>query len=249
MSNQFFVQKLAYLEGYCRRAPTSKPIFDVTIDNTDARLIRLENTSRIHSPPPMLSSTWESLEFRARRLPTPMGSREINIVEGDAPNDVQMDTLKRVLFRLDSCFLTFFYEEKVFDLSIIAQHVCYVAGQSRCVVIAPIKDINQLYAVALELCLKVEGQPRGPPPPPSNVFPMSRPFNPRIIGATPGPSCTKTRGGCCSCRCHNGKAKNAKSKGVWNFLKFGWLRNPFRKHDDRSDAESVTSSSSEETIV
>lgn len=248
MSKQLFVQKIALLEGHNKRPWIPSFPLELTIEIVDARIIGLEKVCRVQSPPPMLASTWESLEYRTKRLAASpwLPTRKLEIVGDDVPDHVELDVLKKVLVRLDPCFLTLSYEEKSFDLSIASQHVFHVAGQGNWAPSGTIKDINQLYAVAIELSLKLEtAKPPGMIPPGGR--PPGLPIIPPI-GRRPPPFRLSGKAccGCCSCNCHRPKVKTKEpeTKSRWGFLRFGWLRNPFRRRNDRSDAGSVTSTSS-----
>ncbi|ETS76198.1 hypothetical protein PFICI_11585 [Pestalotiopsis fici W106-1] len=292
MAKHLFVQKIATLEGY-KGVDIAQAFFDVTLQNVDARLINLEKLFSIASPPPMLDVTWESLEFRAKRLWQYL-PRQALVVTVDRDDQAQgssvtPEALRKVLIRLDPSPLlsrepekkkkkrtatdkldeytkhdeaaTAAIDEEDFDLAYEAQKLCHAAGKRGLAIVDPIKDLDYLYAAAVDLTISFETNRRHPnirPPgmPPGMMGPgMPPPMRPPVhpFGKPPKPCC-----GCCSCYCHSPSPRiidvdvKKKKRITGGFFRFGWLRNLFRRKkttDYDSDTASYTSSSASSTIV
>lgn len=213
-TKHLFVQKLANLEG-SKGVEVARGFYeDVTLSSVDARVIHLEKILSIASPPPMLEATWESLEFRAKRLWRFLPAHGLVVaVDENEPMAVTPAALRKVLLRLEASPLSREPEKRKkaelpekelgddglkhavgveadeFDFAVAAQQLYYLAGQNGWGIFDLVKDIDHLYAAAIELTLKMEigpapGRqfpnrppglrpvgmpsmfPRGPPPPP-----------------------------------------------------------------------------------
>ncbi|KAF7539306.1 hypothetical protein G7054_g2255 [Neopestalotiopsis clavispora] len=240
MAKHLFVQKVACLEGH-RGFEIAKGFFEVTVENIDTRLINLEKAYNIASPPPMLDVTWESLEFRAKRLYQYLPHRALLVNQDeDQPTEkssVTPQTLRKVLTRLDpKLVLTREPETKKtktktttdklgdeikdvaaddgdeIDFAFEAQNLWFAAGKKAWQFDELIKDVDQLYAAAVDL-----------------TFQFEKPL--------------------CTCFCHpSPKLKLGRKKRITGgFFRFGWLKNMFsrkKKLDYDSDTSSVTTSSS-----
>ncbi|KAI4594772.1 hypothetical protein KJ359_007575 [Pestalotiopsis sp. 9143b] len=279
-TKHLFVQKLANLEG-AKGVDVARGFYeDVTVSSVDARVIHLEKILSIASPPPMLEATWESLEFRAKRLWRFLPAHGLVVaVDEDAPMAVTPEALRKVLLRLEPSPLSreperrkkaelpekevgddglkrVVVEADEFDFVCAAQQLYYLAGSNGWAIFDPVKDINHLYAAAIDLTLKLEIGPA-----PGRQFP-NRPPGMRPVGMPsmfprgpppPPPGRKKSCCGCCSCFCHSGPVRiipSKRKKIATGFFKFGWLRNLFsRKKRYDSDASSINSSSSEESTL
>lgn len=213
-TKHLFVQKLANLEG-SKGVEVARGFYeDVTLSSVDARVIHLEKILGIASPPPMLEATWESLEFRAKRLWRFLPAHGLVVaVDENEPMAVTPAALRKVLLRLEPSPLSREPEKRKkaelpekelgddglkhavgveangFNFAVAAQQLYYLAGQNGWGIFDLVKDIDHLYAAAIELTLKIEigpapGRhfpnrppgirpagmpsmfPRGPPPPP-----------------------------------------------------------------------------------
>ncbi|KAF3016416.1 hypothetical protein E8E14_003168 [Neopestalotiopsis sp. 37M] len=287
MAKHLFVQKVACLEGH-RGFEIAKGFFEVTVENIDTRLINLEKAYNIASPPPMLDVTWESLEFRAKRLYQYLPHRALLVNQDDdqptEKSSVTPQTLRKVLTRLDpKLVLTREPETKKaktktttdklgdeikdvaaddedeIDFAFEAQNLWFAAGKKAWQFDELIKDLDHLYAAAVDLTFQFEkplvGGPPMPPPGPM-IGPGIR--GPPIHGGRPPPPkpppfpfarSRKSCCGCCTCFCHpSPKLKLGRKKRITGgFFRFGWLKNLFskkKKLDYDSDTSSVTTSSS-----
>ncbi|KAH8198583.1 hypothetical protein TruAng_007264 [Truncatella angustata] len=261
----FFVQIIANLEGY-KRVDVARPYGDATLQNVDLRLIVLERLYNVTSPPPMLDPTWESLEFRTRRLsrnlplPNPLPNPSLRFNPNEVEIHVTPEAVQKLMVRLDPQYLITAPKSEDFSFDAIAQHVCYIAGTQNWNVPGTIKDLTRLYAVASELCIRIEDtlQSHGP---------LHRPMHPMRPGFPGGPMhppspCFRPNpsvGTCCSCHHQKGKPKVLQSRSLTtqlfgakpsrkrnsSSLGWGWLGRLFGKK--KVDYHSDTSSSGSES--
>ncbi|KAK6075469.1 hypothetical protein SCUP515_05902 [Seiridium cupressi] len=239
MSKDFFIQTVAGLEGL-RSVELTKSSFEITPQSLDTRILKLEKRTRINPPPPMLEPTWESLEYRTRRISRLIFNRLQRFSVQEGFTDVQPEAVRTALLRLDPELWALFSEEneKKVDLSTATQFLCYIAGRHSLELTSQIKSLNHLYDFAIELCLRLEQSTGGgPPPPPRHPGMLSVPQR------RPKKAC-----GCCACGCHNNTSvKKRRCSKISTILRWGWLKKLFGKKDTVDSGD--TTDTDEDTLA
>ncbi|KAH6897402.1 hypothetical protein B0T10DRAFT_184429 [Thelonectria olida] len=194
------------LEGKSRGIFHGNELESSSLSAINRRVRLLEATHSIHSPPPNLDPTWESLAWRICRLykkrsqfpsyHTPCNKIFSSLLPDDA--DVSMETIRTICMELGPGHLAAYalpFPEKCVDedetLDNVRQRLFYVAGKHDI-------DINkvpvtrmEIYAELVELSIKLEakspmlpGLSTGTVPNIVNINPQNRSY-PNIINVGP----------------------------------------------------------------
>jgi hypothetical protein len=255
MGKTYVVQKVPYLEGF-KGIAFNRDSLEASLQNLDVRIVALEKTLKIHTPPPTLEPDWESLEFRTRRLCRKIYyTRALQMTAtGDATEEkIKPEILSKTLLRLGIGAQGKALPDDPVDFNAACQELCHMAGRNSIRIPNLIQDNQQLYETAVELFLALEpdfARGRGIPPP---AFPPGGP-PPRglpPIGAVPLPPKVTKKNiksccGCCSCYCHvppPAPARTSIFKKRPRALSFEWLRRLFGMKTKTYDYETDSSSS------
>ncbi|KAI2630969.1 hypothetical protein GGR54DRAFT_179017 [Hypoxylon sp. NC1633] len=206
-----------------------------TLEALDKRTRRLETSSRITPPPPMLETSWDSLTWRVCRLARRSSG---NTLRRSPPlqSVASLPLLRSVIASLNGQSRFDWPEKEDLEeaevLRKAGQWLCRYAGQRGFQIKNPTFELGPVCSLAMDLSLESEAgfpwRPMGP------MGPMPHP--------PPPPFMRKACCGCCSCSCHKDSSEDSIRSGRRCNAFFGWFKKLafWRKKRVADDASSTS---------
>ncbi|KEY71680.1 hypothetical protein S7711_10640 [Stachybotrys chartarum IBT 7711] len=262
MSQLTCVGFIANLEGWKKIDLPTDAEATYTLAHIDKRIRRLESSTSLTPPPPLLDPTWDSVAWRLCRLrrrchltPAPK-NLDFAAITSLTPEPVKLslEKVQTIIYGIPYRNGPQHFPGPIVDdddkqaFNSLVQRLCHIAGHRSLKVMNIPTTLPELYTLAVEVSIEMENSPYplGPPMPVS--FPGSRP-------GRPGYANRKSCCGCCDCSCHRSsdtESITTRSETIVEtepFLKrlfrFGWVKRLAcwsRKSDVRDDSSSSSGS-------